>query len=107
MLLDMTGDAYVLEEAMESAQDFLLNKLPLDLGNPAPPAPDFRGSEHPWVKPAREEMVVIDPIRDEGIVVSTQVAYVGEGGQLFERGDTVDGSTSVVSHYLTTGKVLL
>jgi hypothetical protein len=52
-------------------------------------------------------MVVIDPIRDEGIVVSTQVAYVGEGGQLFERGDTVDGSTSVVSHYLTTGKVLL
>lgn len=47
MFLDMTGDAFVLEEAMESAEDFLSNKLPLDLGNPAPPTPDFRSTEHP------------------------------------------------------------
>eukprot|EP00956_Cyclotella_meneghiniana_P044106 scaffold302040_cov56-Cyclotella_meneghiniana.AAC.1 len=46
MFLDMTGDAFVLEEATESAKDFLLNKLPLDLGNPSPPAPDFRSTEH-------------------------------------------------------------
>lgn len=103
MLLDMTGDASVLEEAMESAKNFLLNQLPMDLGNPAPPTPDFRGTEHPWVKAAREEMMQSNPVQDEGIVVSTQVAYVGEGGQLYEIGDEVSGSTSVVSHYLTTG----
>lgn len=103
MLLDMTGDQSVLDEAMNSAENFLLNMLPLDLGNPADPAPDFRATEHPWIKAAREEMTSSNPIHDEGIVVSTQVAYVGEGGQLYEPGDDVSGSTSVVSHYLTTG----
>ena len=103
MLLDMTGDASVLEKAIESAEDFLLNKLPLDLGNLAPPTPDFRVTEHPWIRDARIEMQQSDPIQNEGIVVSTQVAYVGEGGQLYEIGDDVSGSTSVVSHYLTTG----
>ena len=99
----MTGDQSVLDEAMDSAENFLLNMLPLDLGNPADPTPDFRATEHPWIKAAREEMLASNPINDEGIVVSTQVAYVGEGGQLYEPGDDVSGSTSVVSHYLTTG----
>ena len=48
-------------------------------------------------------MIESVPIKDEGIVVSTQVAYVGEGGQLYENGDKVSGSVSVVSHYLQTG----
>lgn len=99
----MTGDASVIDKAMESAQDFLLNKLPLDLGNPAPLTPDFHRSEHPWIEAARDEMMQTNPIKNEGIVVSTQVAYVGEGGQLYDIGDDVSGSTSVVSHYLTTG----
>ena len=43
------------------------------------------------------------PIIDEGIVVSTQVAYVAEGGQLYDNGDKISGSVSVVSHYLQTG----
>eukprot|EP00804_Cyclotella_cryptica_P023401 CCRYP_000523-RE/>CCRYP_000523-RE protein AED:0.14 eAED:0.14 QI:2217/1/1/1/0.90/0.75/12/690/1071 len=103
MLLDLTGDASVIEDAIESAEDFLVNKLPLDLGNPAPPTPDFRSVEHPWIAAARLEMINSDPVQDEGIVVSTQVAYVGEGGLLYGSGDEVNGSTSVVSHYLTTG----
>ena len=103
MILNLTGDKYVLDAAMEVAEDFLVNKLPVDLGNPAPPTPDFRSTEHPWVAPAREEMSRAFSSQDEGIAVPTQVAYVGEGGRMYDVGETVSGSASVVSHYLSTG----
>ena len=103
MLLNLTGDRSVLDAIMDHADEFLVNGLPVDLGNPAPPPPDFRSIDHPWVASAREDMRQSNPVRDEGIVVSTQVAYVGEGGRLYDVDDTVKGSVSVVSHYLTTG----
>lgn len=104
MLLNLTGDRVVLDSILEHAKEFLMNGLPVDLGDPAPPTPDFRSVDHPWIAAARQDMRNSDPVRDEGIVVSTQVAYVGEGGRLYDVGDTVKGSTSVVSHYLTTGE---
>lgn len=103
MLLNLTGDGSVLQSIMEEAEEFLTNGLPVDLGNPAPPTPDFRSVDHPWISSAKDEMQTSNPIRDEGIVVSTQVAYVGEGGRLYDVGEQVSGDTSVVSHYLTTG----
>jgi Zn-dependent M16 (insulinase) family peptidase len=103
MILNLTGDKYVLDATMKIAEDFLVNKLPVDLGNPAPPAPDFRSVEHPWVAPAREEMMRTFSSQNEGIAVPTQVAYVGEGGRMFDVGEIVSGSASVVSHYLSTG----
>lgn len=103
MILNLTGDRYVLDSTMEVAEDFLVNKLPVDLGNPAPPTPDFRSVDHPWVAPAREEMMRAYPSQNEGIAVPTQVAYVGEGGRMYNVGEYVSGSASVVSHYLSTG----
>jgi Zn-dependent M16 (insulinase) family peptidase len=103
MVLNLTGDKKVLDALVDAAEKFLLNDLPVDLGNPGPPTPDFRSVKHPWISSAREEMLKNNPVRDEGIVVSTQVAYVGEGGRLYDVGDQVSGSVSVVSHYLTTG----
>jgi Zn-dependent M16 (insulinase) family peptidase len=103
MILNLTGDRYVLDATMEIAEDFLNNKLPVDLGNPAPPTPDFRSTEHPWVAPALEEMMSAFSSQNEGIAVPTQVAYVGEGGRMYDIGETVSGSASVVSHYLSTG----
>ena len=103
MILNLTGDRYVLDSTMEVAEDFLVNKLPVDLGNPAPPTPDFRSVDHPWVAPAREEMMKAYPSPNEGIAVPTQVAYVGEGGRMYNVGEYVSGSASVVSHYLSTG----
>ncbi|KAL9189535.1 hypothetical protein ACHAXT_009210 [Thalassiosira profunda] len=103
MLLNLTGDRSVLDAIMPEAEDFLLNGLPVDLGNPAPPTPDFRAVEHPWIASAKDEMIKSNPVRDEGIVVSTQVAYVGEGGRMYDVAESVKGSVSVVSHYLTTG----
>ena len=104
MLLNLTGDRSVLDAVMEEAEDFLVNGLPVDLGNPAPPTPDFRAVEHPWIASAKDEMAKSNPVRDEGIVVSTQVAYVGEGGRMYDVAESVKGSVSVVSHYLTTGE---
>ena len=43
------------------------------------------------------------PLKEEGFIVPTQVSYVGKGGILFEEGETVPGSTAVVSRYLRTG----
>ena len=42
-------------------------------------------------------MKISDPVRDEGIAVATQVAYTGEGGRLYNVGEPVKGSVSVVS----------
>ncbi|KAL7472131.1 hypothetical protein ACHAXS_012467 [Conticribra weissflogii] len=103
MLLDITGDRVVLDGAMESAKQFLIDRLPLDVGNKPPPSPNFRSVPHPWIEAARNDMNANDSVQDEGIVVSTQVAYVGQGGRIYDVGEKVSGSTSVVSHYLTTG----
>ena len=104
MILNLTGDRDVLDAIMVKAEDFLVNSLPVDLGHPAPPTPDFRSVDHPWIASAKKDMLQSNPVRDEGIVVSTQVAYVAEGGRLYDVEETVSASVSVVSHYLTTGK---
>eukprot|EP00584_Thalassiosira_punctigera_P001492 CAMPEP_0172534620 /NCGR_PEP_ID=MMETSP1067-20121228/6914_1 /TAXON_ID=265564 ORGANISM="Thalassiosira punctigera, Strain Tpunct2005C2" /NCGR_SAMPLE_ID=MMETSP1067 /ASSEMBLY_ACC=CAM_ASM_000444 /LENGTH=1239 /DNA_ID=CAMNT_0013319433 /DNA_START=10 /DNA_END=3729 /DNA_ORIENTATION=+ len=103
MLLNLTGDRIVLDAIMIEAGEFLVNSLPWDLGHQAPPTPDFRSEDHPWIASASTDMLQSDPVRDEGIVVSTQVAYVAEGGRLYDVGESVSASVSVVSHYLTTG----
>ena len=101
--MNLTGDRSVLDAIMVKAEDFLLNGVPVDLGNPALPTPDYRLVDHPWIASAKKDMLMSDPVRDEGIVVSTQVAYVAEGGRLYDEGETVSASALVVSHYLTTG----
>ena len=103
MILNLTGDRYVLDAAMEVAEEFLVNKLPVDLGNPAPPTPNFRSIPHPWVNRAVQEMKGAYSSQDEGIAAPTQVAFVGEGGRMYNVGESVSGSASVVSHYLSTG----
>ena len=104
MVLNLTGDEAVLDAVTEHAEEFLTNGLPLDLGRTPDVTPDFRSVPHPWMVSAEREMEETDPVRDEFISVSTQVAYTAEGGRLYEPGNEVSGSTSVVSHYLTTGK---
>lgn len=103
MVLNLTGDEAVLDAVTEHAKEFLTNGIPLDLGRTPDVTPDFRSVPHPWMVSAEREMEESDPVRDEFISVSTQVAYTAEGGRLYGPGDEVSGSTSVVSHYLTTG----
>jgi len=100
MILDITGDKAVLDTIKPSVDAFL-ETLPGDAG--AEKLQDFYNVEHPWAAKAKEEMATVAPLKDEGFVVPTQVSYVGKGGQLYEEGETVSGSTAVVSRYLRTG----
>ena len=43
------------------------------------------------------------PISDKGVVVPTQVSYVGKCGQVYAVGEEVSSGTLVVSRFLGTG----
>lgn len=100
MILDLTGDAAVFEKIGSSVENFL-TKLPGD--NQGLKLQDFYSEAHPWAQQAKEEMAAKAPLVDEGFVVPTQVSYVGKGGRLYDVGESVSGSTSVISRFLGTG----
>jgi Zn-dependent M16 (insulinase) family peptidase len=100
MLLDITGDKAVLDTISQSVTRFL-EEIP---GNPdGDKLQDFYNTEHPWITKAKEEMTKITPLKDEGFIVPTQVSYVGKGGRLYQEGERIPGSTTVISKYLRTG----
>lgn len=100
MILDLTGDKNVFETIQPSVEEFL-KKLPGD--SQGGKLQDFYSEVHPWVAHAKEEMSTDAPFADEGFVVPTQVSYVGKGGRLYDIGETVSGSTAVISRFLGTG----
>merc|ERR1711906_96707 len=102
MILDITGDAAVLEKMEPSVEKFL-NDLPGDSDGSAGKLQEFYTEAHPWAQQAKEEMASLAPLADEGFVVPTQVSYVGKGGRLYEVGEAVSGATSVISKFLGTG----
>lgn len=100
MILDITGDAAVFEKIEPTVEKFL-NSLPGD--SKGSKLQNFHAEPHPWAKQAKEEMATEAPIADEGFVVPTQVSYVGKGGRLYDIGEAVSGSTSVITKFLGTG----
>lgn len=100
MMLHITGDKDVLETVQPSVDSFL-SSLPGDANGSA--LPDFYKEEHPWATRAKVDMPNLAPLKDEGFVVPTQVSYVGKGGQLYEAGEIVPGTSGVVSRFLRTG----
>jgi len=100
MLLDITADSDVLSVIQPEVSSFL-KQLPGDAEGSK--LQNFYDTEHPWAIAAKEEMVSMSPMKDEGFVVPTQVSYVGKALKLYERGEKVTGSTSVVSRFLRTG----
>lgn len=101
MVLNLTGDKRVLGSIENSVDKFLNTQLP----QKADTAQPFDSSKeiHPWVAPVTERMQESTPVVDEAFVVPTQVSYVGKGGVLYQPGETVDGSASVVSRYISRG----
>jgi len=100
MMFHVTGDKDVIDTIQPSVDSFL-NSLPGDANGEK--LPDFYNVEHPWATRAKEDMPKLAPLKDEGFVVPTQVSYVGKGGQLYDQGQIVPGSDSVVSRFLRTG----
>merc|ERR1719491_2651936 len=98
MLLDITGDSAVLAEIQPSVESFL-HQLP---GDPkGSKFQDFYNTAHPWAIAAKSEMP--SSLKDEGFVVPTQVSYVGKALRLYSNGESVPGSSAVVSRFLRTG----
>jgi presequence protease len=100
MVLDITGDAAVLESIKPSIQ-LLLASLPGKGDGES--LPDFYNEIHPWVPEARKGMEEMEAQGDEGFIVPTQVSYVGKIGQLYNEGEEVPGSAAVVAKFLRTG----
>lgn len=100
MVLDITGDDKVLAAVQPSVEKFL-SALPGDANGEA--LPNFYKEIHPWVPEAKKKMAEMHPIMDEGFVVPTQVSYVGKAGMLYEEGERIPGSASVVARFLGTG----
>jgi len=67
------------------------------------PIIDFREEIHPWIQEASLGMSTSAPLVNEGIVVPTQVSYVGKGGIAYSKGERIDGSAHVVQKYLNSG----
>lgn len=100
MLIDITGDKAVLETISPFVSKFL-EEIP---GNSdGDKLQDFYNTEHPWITKAKDEMSKVTPLKDEGFIVPTQVSYVGKGGRLYQEGERIPGSTTVISKYLRTG----
>ena len=100
MIVDITGDAAVLETIQPSLDTFLKD---LPGKSDGEKLPNFYKEEHPWVPRVKELMSTLAPVQDEGFIVPTQVSYVGKGGLVFEEGETVTGAAQVVSRFLRTG----
>ena len=100
MLLDITGDAGVLEKIQPSVVAFLETLPGKKDGSKLA---NFYKEEHPWVPRVKELMAKMAPIEDEGFVVPTQVSYVGKGGIVFDEGEEVTGAAQVVARFLKTG----
>jgi len=100
MILDITGDSKVLSTIQPSIQK-LLQDLPGEKNNEQ--LQDFYSMDHPWVIQAQAEMGSNAPLIDEGFIVPTQVSYVGKGGRIYENGDVITGSASVVARFLRNG----
>mmetsp|Transcript_15469 Transcript_15469/g.23722 ORF Transcript_15469/g.23722 Transcript_15469/m.23722 type:complete len:1104 (+) Transcript_15469:54-3365(+) len=100
MMVDITGDKKVLDTIEPSVKN-LLKKLPGKKSSEK--LQDFYSEDHPWIVAAKKDMAGNAPMVDEGFIVPTQVSYVGKGGRLFDKGDKISGTASVVARYLRTG----
>lgn len=97
MIVNLTGDNKVMETVQPALHTFL-SGLPGDAKGSS--LPDPYSTAHPWSEAIKQKQPALI---DEGFIVPTQVSYVGKGGRLFQPGEVVSGTTSVVSRFLRTG----
>lgn len=98
--MDITGDATVMEAIQPSVEKFL-GELPGEVNGQT--GTDFYNETHPWVVAAKPRMNALAEAGDEGFVVPTQVSYVGKAGAIYDEGEVVPGSATVVARFLRTG----
>jgi len=92
VVVNLTGDDRTLEKSLKTLGDFLAT-IP---DGPSTPTLSLLDT---WNKGEGKLL----PIKDEGFVVPSQVNYVVKGGAMFKPGESVPGSYSVVSRFISTG----
>lgn len=106
-VVNLSGDRPTLDAAQPALDAFLQG---LDAG-PDDTCEPFSEAAAPGLDPpvpagrrlAEWDLKGAFAAADEGFVVPTQVNYVGKGGRLYEVGEKVSGSASVVSRALRSG----
>ena len=98
MVLNLTGEKSVLAHCAPLSSRFLANQLPARTNES--PLPDFATEPHPWLAQAKQLMAAESPIRNEGIVSSAQVNFVGAGAPFYQPGEDLSGSTAVVTQFV-------
>lgn len=95
IIVNLTGDEALLQQALPVVQRFY-DALPKVDASSVPTTTLLDA----W-KQQKDTLQV--PLRNEAFVIPSMVNYVGMGGRLFQPGDKVKGSTSVVARFLSTG----
>lgn len=98
-VINLTGDTAVLDSVRNDIREFVTS-ISLSDGRSRS---DYTFVDHPWMEAAQKSMLETSPLIDEGIVISSQVSYVGKGGVLYELGEKVSGSSCVPLQYLKKG----
>ena len=107
-ILNLSGDRGVLNASKIAVKTFLVNLLPKTRSLPSVPVrdllPDFSKVDHPWIEQVQKDMKRLNPIKDEAIIAGgATVSYVGKGGIMWNVGDNISGSATVVSKYIQNG----
>ncbi len=98
-IINLTGDEAVLNSVQGDIEEFVSSLSHSD----GQGRPDYTAVNHPWIEAAEKGMLEASPLTDEGIVISSQVSYVGKGGILYSLGEEVSGSSCVPLQYLKKG----
>jgi len=100
----ISNAADAVEEVVDKVVD-TVNKVVNAVKEDAKPQAGSKTSQvqHPWLKEAFETLKNNQEISaKEALIVPTQVSYVAKGNKIYEIGDEVNGSSSVVTSWLST-----
>ena len=99
-IINLTGDSSSIQK-LGTLMELFITNLKNDASSPN--LPNFYNVDHPWMEKVALHSSENDPLRDEGIPISSQVSYVGEGGTLFNHGEKIRGGNCVPLQFLRKG----
>jgi len=105
MVLNLTGEKDVLKYCSPISTRFLTRHLPDRSGEM--PLPNFSTEPHPWLHQAMERMAKESPTRNEGVVSSASVNFVGAGAPFYKPGEDISGAATVVTQFVEYNNFML
>jgi len=101
LIINLTGDEDVLKAVQPSLKKFI-DVLPDGSGGMSNAVDDSSPQEHPWFKESNGVLSAKkQSAADEALIVPTQVSYVVKGNKIYKDGEKINGSSSVVTTWLS------